>query len=140
MAKMNLRAGKVAIKIIILFAIPGLIFFSDRLLTPVKAAVPLRVNWNNYGDNRSWDNQDNWETGAVPTADDKAAIRNSAVSGPIIDASTTAVVEIIVVGDYDSINDTVDITGGSLTTDDWFIIGYGTGNDIECRLRYYESR
>jgi hypothetical protein len=39
MAKMVLRTGKVAIKIILPFIVLGLIFFSIKILTPAKAQI-----------------------------------------------------------------------------------------------------
>ena len=89
-------------------------------------ALAVNTDWNNASGDRRWDNPLNWSTGAVPTADDKASIRNDGV-GPIIDSITTAVCDNIPVGDWGFTN-TLDITGGSLTTNNWFIIGYG-GND-----------
>jgi len=139
MAKMILRAGKVAIKIILLFAILGLIFFSDRLLTPVKAeetnldddmvgsalTVPLRVNWDNYGHNRRWDNPANWN-GGVLTAADKAVMKQGA-RGPIIDSSTSAAALQCRVGGNSA--DTLDMTGGTLSIGEWFQLGLRAAND-----------
>ena len=69
---------------------------------------------------------------ASPTSDDKAGIRNSAILGPIIDSNTTAVANQIVVGDWASTSDTLEMTGGSLTTSGlypWFIVGYYAVNN-----------
>jgi hypothetical protein len=82
-------------------------------------------NWTNGNGNRLWSTAANWGGSVVPTGADKAAVRNSAILGPIIDASTTAVANAVVVGDWSSTNDTLDMTGGSLTVGDWFVLGYG---------------
>ncbi len=98
------------------------------LLVLVMAGNALAVDtdWNNADGDRRWDNANNWSTGAVPTADDKASIRNVG-DGPIIDSSTTAVAAAVPVGDWGNTN-TLDITGGSLTTNGWFILGYGAAD------------
>jgi len=98
------------------------------VLVPGMAGNALAdTDWNNAGGDRRWDNPLNWSTGAVPTAEDKASIRNDGL-GPIIDSITTAVTKALPVGDWGFTN-TLDITGGSLTTNDWFIIGYGDGDE-----------
>jgi len=90
-------------------------------------ALAVDTDWNNASGDRRRDNPLNWSTGAVPTADDKASIRNDGV-GPIIDSITTAVCDNIPVGDWGFTN-TLDITGGSLTTNNWFIISYGSADE-----------
>jgi len=101
-------------------------------------ALAEDVDWNNAGGDRRWDNPLNWlgkdtATAHVPTADDKAGIRNSGI-GPIIDSSTTAVANQMPVGDQSN-SGTVDITGGSLTTNSWFIFGYGDGTEGTFNVR-----
>ncbi len=85
-------------------------------------ALAVDTDWNNADGDRRWDNANNWGTGVVPTADDKAAVRNDGI-GPIIDSSTTAVALQLPVGDQGR-SGALDITGGSLTTSGWFIVGY----------------
>jgi hypothetical protein len=99
------------------------------LLGLVGNASAADVQWNNAGGDRLWRNSANWAGGAVPTSADKAAIRDSSVSGPIIDASTTGQANQVVLGDWSSTSDTLDMTGGSLTTGAWFILGYGAANN-----------
>ncbi|NIO16913.1 MAG: hypothetical protein GTN70_07930, partial [Deltaproteobacteria bacterium] len=100
------------------------------LLALVGNASAADVDWNNAGGDRLWRNGANWAGGAVPTSADKAAIRDASVSGPIIDSSTTAVANQVVCGDWGSTSDTLDMTGGSLTIGQWFILGYGpAGNN-----------
>ena len=41
-------------------------------------------NWTNTNGNRLWSTAANWSGSVVPTSADKAAIRNQAISGPII--------------------------------------------------------
>jgi len=96
------------------------------LLGMAGSAFAVDTNWNNSSGDRLWRNASNWSAG-IPTADDKAAIRAS-IDGPIIDSSTTAVAEVVVCGDWGN-TDSLDITGGSLTTDSWIIFGYNTGDD-----------
>jgi len=85
-------------------------------------------DWTNGSGDRLWRTTANWNGGAVPTSADKAAIRNAAILGPIIDSSTTATADVVVLGDWASSHDTLDMTGGSLTTTNWFILGYGATN------------
>jgi glycoprotein endo-alpha-1,2-mannosidase len=92
------------------------------------AATGGDKNWTNGGGTRAWATAANWDTG-VPTSLDKAAIRNSAISGPIIASGTTAEANQIVVGDWSSTQDTLDMTGGSLTTGSWVVFGYGASNN-----------
>jgi len=86
------------------------------------------TNWNNSGGDRAWDNASNWSAG-VPTVLDKAGIRATGIAGPIIDTGTSAAANVVVLGDWSSVGDTLDITGGSLTVGDWFIIAYMAAND-----------
>jgi len=86
------------------------------------------ANWDNGSGDRRWDNATNWDPNVLPTASDKAAIRAS-IPGPIIDSGTAAEAKQVVLSDWSSSGDTLDITGGTLTTGSWFIIGYGAGND-----------
>lgn len=44
MVKIILRAGKVAIKVILLFAILGLIFYSVKMLSPARAQTEPEVS------------------------------------------------------------------------------------------------
>ena len=89
-------------------------------------------DWTNGNGNRLWTTAANWSGSAIPTDLDKAAIRNSAISGPIIQAGMNAVANQIVVGDLSSTRDTLDMTGGTLTTSGascWMILGYGASNN-----------
>jgi len=97
------------------------------LLSVVGNVLAVDKNWNNNGGDRLWRNASNW-SGGVPTSADKAGIRAS-ILGPIVDSSTTAVANVVVLSDWSSSGDTLDITGGSLTTNGWFIIGYSASND-----------
>ncbi|MDD5134417.1 MAG: hypothetical protein PHP01_03275 [Phycisphaerae bacterium] len=91
------------------------------------AATGVDRNWTNGGGTRAWNTAGNWDTG-VPNSLDKAAIRNSAISGPIIAAGTNAVANQVVIGDWSSTSDTLDMTGGTLTTGSWVTLGYGATN------------
>ncbi|MCK5565916.1 MAG: PASTA domain-containing protein, partial [Planctomycetes bacterium] len=85
--------------------------------------------WSNADADRVWDNPANWSGGIVPRSIDKAAIRTNAIDGPIVDSSTAALVNLVVLGDWSTVGDTIDVTGGSLTTVGWFIMSYGAAND-----------
>jgi glycoprotein endo-alpha-1,2-mannosidase len=98
------------------------------LLGVVSNAWAVDRDWTNGGGDRLWRNTDNWSGNAVPISVDKAAIRNQSISGPIIDASTAAEANQIVVGDWASTSDSLDMAGGTLAANEWFIIGYGTIN------------
>ena len=87
------------------------------------------INWTNGNGNRLWGTAANWSGSVVPTSADKAAIRNSSVSGPIIASGTNAVANQVVVGDWSSTSDTLDMTGGTLTTGSWITLGYGSANN-----------
>ena len=89
------------------------------------AATGVDRNWTNTNGNRLWSTAANWSGSVVPTGADKAAVRNAAVLGPIINSSTNAVANTVVVGDWSSTNDTLDMTGGTLTVNSWFVLGYG---------------
>ncbi len=93
------------------------------LLSAVGNARSADKDWTNGGGDRLWRTAANW-SGGVPTSDDKAGIRNSAVSGPIIDSSTAAEANQVVLGDWASTSDTLDMTGGTLAVREWFILGY----------------
>jgi len=85
------------------------------------------TNWTNGGGDRDWDNSSNWDAG-VPTSTVKTGIRASIANGPIISSGTSAVTGILVCGDWNN-TDVMDITGGTLETNSWFIMGYGSGDD-----------
>lgn len=102
-----------------------LLIFVVLLLGFVGSALAADVDWTNGGGDRVWDNASNWSAG-VPGVNDKAAIRAGAIPGPIIDSSTAAAVNVVVLGDWSSVGDTLDINGGSLTTNGWFIVSYGS--------------
>jgi hypothetical protein len=105
------------------------LMISFALLTALAAsALAADLNWTNADGDRLWRNSFNWDSCDVPTGSDKAAIRLE-VSGPIIDSSTTAVAYQVVVGDWGSLSDSIDMTGGSLTIGSWFILGYGSINN-----------
>lgn len=98
----------------------------------VFAGVPVACgadkDWNNGGGDRLWRNGANW-SGGVPVSADKAAVRNNySGNGPVIDPSTAAAANVVVIGDWSSAADRVEMTGGSLTTTGWLILGYGAGN------------
>jgi len=99
--------------------------------TTVTAAPPAGVdrNWDNGSGNRLWRNAVNWSGNILPTSSNKAAVRNAAISGPIVDSSTNAQAFQVVVGDWSSTHDTLDMTGGTLTANYWFILGYGSNNN-----------
>lgn len=86
-------------------------------------------DWTNGSGDRLWRTAANWSGGTVPTGDDKAAIRNASILGPIIDSNTSATANVIVLGDWASASDTINMTGGTLTTTNWFILGYYTQNN-----------
>jgi len=104
------------------------LIFAILLLGLAGNALAVDTDWNNSGGDRLWSNAANWALG-VPAEADKAAIRAGAIPGPIIDSGTSAVAENVVLGDRSSVGDTLDITGGSLTTGGWFIISYSIAND-----------
>ena len=84
------------------------------VLCAVSNAWSVDKDWTNGGGDRLWRTSANWN-GGIPTIVDKAGIRNSAILGPIIDSSTAAEANQIVVGDWASTSDTLEMTGGSLT-------------------------
>ncbi len=97
------------------------------LLGMVGNVLAMDIDWTNGDSDRLWRNAANWNFG-VPGDGDKAAIRQGG-PGPIIDSSTTAIATDIALSDWSSFGDTLDMTGGSLTTSGWFIIGYQAVND-----------
>lgn len=83
--------------------------------------------WTGTGPDRNWNNPANWfgsPTGtpnAVPSSTEKANIWNN--PGPVIDAPTPTVLRLDI---GRSTGSALDIgAGGTLTVNDWFIIGYG---------------
>jgi glycoprotein endo-alpha-1,2-mannosidase len=85
-------------------------------------------DWTNGAGDRLWRTAGNW-SGGIPTINDKAGIRNNfAVNGPIIDSGTVAEANQIVLGDWSSTSDSLEITGGTLTVKEWFISGYYGSN------------
>jgi len=97
------------------------------LLLGMVGSALADTDWYNTSGNRRWDDAANWDNG-VPTIADKAGIRHSIPDGPIIDSSTTAVANVVVCGDW-SQTGIFDITGGSLTTNSWIILGYGSSTE-----------
>ncbi len=100
---------------------------SAILLLSIAGSALADTSWTNgaAGD-RSWDNASNWDAG-IPISTVKTGVRQSG-DGPIIDAGTTATTKELVVGDWGH-TDSVNITGGTLTTSGWFILGYGGSDD-----------
>jgi hypothetical protein len=101
--------------------------FVALLLGLAGSALAVDTDWTSAGGDRLWGNAANWALG-LPTAADKAAIRAS-IPGPIIDSATSAVASTVVLGDWSSVGDTLDMAGGSLTTGGWFIISYPAASD-----------
>jgi hypothetical protein len=91
------------------------------------AATGSPSSWSNGSGNRAWNNSANWING-VPGATKRAVIAKNAVAGPIIATGTAAAVKNLVIGDGTSTADSLDLTGGSLTTSGWLVLGYGAGN------------
>jgi len=107
------------------------------LLGMVGNVSAVDRNWTNTNGNRLWTTAANWSGSVVPTSADKAGIRNQAILGPIIQSGMAAVANQIVVGDYSSTKDTIDMTGGTLTTSGtnaWIILGYGAANKGHCSI------
>ncbi len=90
------------------------------------SAFAQDCDWTNFGGDRLWSNPSNWDP-ALPTAADKAGIRQGGV-GPIINSSTTAVASQCMVGDWGH-TDTLDMTGGSLTVGAIMVLGYGVNDN-----------
>jgi hypothetical protein len=91
------------------------------------AATGSASSWFNGSGNRAWNNSANWSNG-VPISTKRTVIAKNAVAGPIIATGTTAAAKNLVVGDGTSTADTLDLTGGSLTTAGWLVLGFGAGN------------
>jgi hypothetical protein len=105
------------------------LFISLLFMAGFAAAFGADKDWNNGGGDRLWRNGSNW-SGGIPTTADKAAVRgNYSANGPIIDSSTTAVANLVVIGDWSSASDKVEMTGGTLSTTGWIILGYGASNE-----------
>jgi len=96
---------------------------SAILLLGIVGSALADTDWNNGGGDRDWDNASNWSAG-VPDSTVKVGIRANITNGPIIDSGTTAACDPLVCGDWGHFG-IIDITGGSLTTESWFILGYG---------------
>jgi phosphodiesterase/alkaline phosphatase D-like protein len=108
------------------------LIFLVFLLGMVGNASAVDRNWTNTNGNCLWSTAANWSGSVVPTSTDKAGIRNQAILGPIIQSGIAAVANQIVVGDFSSTNDTLDMTGGTLTTSGtscWVVLGYGATNN-----------
>lgn len=98
-------------------------------LLTIASVVLGDTNWNNNGGDRAWSNSMNWSEG-LPNSAVKAGIRgNFSANGPIIDLGTTAMTKELVIGDWSSASDKLEMTGGSLTTAGWLILGYGSSNN-----------
>ena len=99
------------------------------LFVIISVTYSIDTNWNNNGGDRLWRTSANWSAG-LPTGVDKAGIRgNHSADGPIIDSSTTAVANNIVIGDWSSSADSLEMTGGTLAAGGWCILGYGSSNN-----------
>lgn len=86
------------------------------------------TDWNNGAGDRDWGNPANW-SGGTPTGSIKAAVRgNYSTSGPIIGENVAASTYQLVIGDWASQSDSVEVMGGSLAASGWLILGYGTAN------------
>ncbi|AQT69808.1 hypothetical protein STSP2_03005 [Anaerohalosphaera lusitana] len=87
------------------------------------------TDWTNDGVDRAWGNPANWNNG-LPASTAKTAVRgNFADDGPVIYSGTDAFTKELVVGDWSSPSDSVEIKAGSLTVDSWFILAYGSNNE-----------
>jgi|GEM_PF-676461 len=106
-----------------------LLFISLVLIAGFATAFGADKDWNNGGGDRLWRNGANW-SGGIPTTADKAAVRNNySTNGPIIDSATSTSVATVVIGDWSSASDKVEMTGGTLSTTSWVILGYGAANN-----------
>ena len=80
--------------------------------------------WNDGGPDHLWKTANNWNPNAVPTSSDSVTI--SLVTGPTIDAGTTANALEIRVGATGGATSIMTMTGGTLTTVNWFMLGTET--------------
>ncbi|MCU0788637.1 MAG: glycoside hydrolase family 55 protein, partial [Verrucomicrobia bacterium] len=92
------------------------------------AAVVTDRLWSNGSGNRVWNQAANWNGGVVPGIGNRATIGNDALPGPIIGVGVAASVKNIAIGDLASTGDQLELVGGSLTTTEWLILGYGDDN------------
>ena len=97
------------------------------LVLGIVGSALADTNWTNGGGDRDWDNASNWDAG-VPDSATKTGVRAGLVNGPIISSGTSAVTAELVCGDWNN-TDVMDITGGTLEPQSWFILGYGAGTD-----------
>ncbi len=104
----------------------NMFLISIVLLLVMVGSALADTDWTNNGSDRLWRNGANWDAG-VPDLTDKTGIRQGG-DGPIIDSSTAAVTNVMVVGDWGH-TDSIDITGGSLAVNSWFTLGYGGSDD-----------
>jgi len=84
-------------------------------------------DWTNTSGDRLWRNSANWSDSSLPGHLNKAGIRDSSIDGPIIDSRTVVEADTIAVGDMGN-SGSVEMTGGSVTTERWLILGFG-GSD-----------
>ena len=107
-----------------------LIFTLSFLFLLVPEVFGIDRNWSNDSSDRLWRNKVNWSGGVLPGGGDKAGIRNNFENdGPVIDQYTNALANVVVIGDWGSTVDAVEMNGGTLKTNDWLILGYGANND-----------
>jgi len=96
------------------------------VLGSINNTLAVDKQWDNEGNDRLWRTANNWDPDGVPTSDDKVCPRYGAeIDGPIIDSATDAVAHLVVIGDWwCGAEETLDMTGGTLTVGEWMIMGY----------------
>jgi hypothetical protein len=85
------------------------------------AASGADITWTNGNGNRAWNVAGNWD-GGVPGGTSAASIASNAVPGPVIASGTNGNARKLVM------DGRLEMTGGSLTTGEWMVLGYGAGN------------
>ena len=84
------------------------------------------LSWDDGGADHLWNTSANWNPDDTPGMSTDVAITNSG-SGPLIDSTVTAACNVIRLGGS-GLTNTLDMTGGSLTTNSAFILGEGSGS------------
>jgi hypothetical protein len=101
----------------------------SALVLALAGNAAANQTWTGTGPDRDWNNPANWlgspsgTPNAVPSITEKANIWNA--PGPVVDSPTPTILQLDI---GSSAGTALDIgAGGTLTVNDWFIIGYGAG-------------
>ena len=95
--------------------------------TTANPSGPEVCSWDSGGGDNLWDTAANWSPDGIPGTGTAVYVANDSAEQPLIDATVTALGNVVRVGGS-GLSNTVNMTGGTLTTSGYLILGEGSSS------------